>query len=233
VHTANGFVEADAVVSNADITHLYKDLLPNAPHPEKALAQPLSTSAVVFYWGIKAEFPELGLHNIFFSDDYKTEFADIFERHQWPAAPTVYVHISSKCKPDDAPVGGEAWFVLVNVPARVELDTPDAIAALRQKVLGILAKRLGRDIESLIEAEDYLSPSKIKQRTNGWQGALYGSNSNSLFSGFWRHPNFSDVLEGLFFTGGTVHPGGGIPLALKSGQIAAKLATEFLQKQGK
>lgn len=230
VETQAGTRTSDALISNADITHLYRNLMPEAPAPEKALSQPLSTSAVVFYWGIRAAFPELGLHNIFFSEDYQEEFNNLFDRSLWPDDPTIYVNISSKVKPDDAPPGCENWFVMVNVPARTDLDTPEALRALREKVLDILTWRLGQAIEPLIEVEETLTPRLLARRTSGWQGALYGSNSNSLFSGFWRHPNFSDALPGLFFSGGTVHPGGGIPLALKSGQIAAGLATEYLAR---
>ncbi len=230
IRTAAGIVSADAVVSNADVTHLYRDLMPAAPAPERALAQPLSTSAVVFYWGIRRSFGQLGLHNIFFSADYKAEFKALFQTQQWPEDPTIYLNISAKYKPDDAPAGSENWFVMVNVPAQTALDTPEALATLRQTVLRILSARLGTEIEPLIEAETVLTPTSIQNRTSGWQGALYGSNSNSLWSGFWRHPNFSKRYKGLFFTGGTVHPGGGIPLALKSGQIAARLAQAYLQK---
>jgi len=232
VQAAGRFWPADVVISNADVTHLYRHLLPQAPAPEKALGQPLSTSAVVFYWGIKKEFAELGLHNVFFSDDYKKEFAQIFTQKIWPTDPTIYLNITAKHKPDDAPAGAENWFVMANVPADLSLDTPENIARLRGVVLATLSKILSVEIAQLIETEAVLTPSILQQRTSGWQGALYGSNSNSLLSGFWRHPNFSDAVDGLFFTGGTVHPGGGIPLALKSGQIAAGLAKAYLQKIG-
>ena len=223
---------ADAVVSNADITHLYKDLMPSQPAPDKALSLPLSTSAIVFYWGMRGSFPELGLHNVFFSNDYAQEFNDLFSKEIWPDDPTIYVNISSKHKPDDAPPGCENWFVMVNVPARPELATPQAIAQLKAKVVETLSQRLGKPIDALIEQEAVLTPGLLQQRTSSHEGALYGANSNSLLSGFWRHPNFSDTYPGLFFTGGTVHPGGGIPLALKSGQIAAGLANLYL-KRGK
>jgi phytoene desaturase len=228
VEAMGNFWPANAIVSNADVTHLYRDLMPDLEAPDKVLAQPLSTSALVFYWGVQGVFPELGLHNIFFSSDYKKEFEELFETEQWPEEPSIYINITSKHKPDDAPIGCENWFVMVNLPPRLDLDTEESQMAMRKKVLTILTKRLGRDIEPLIQIENFLSPTRIKEQTSGWQGALYGSNSNSLFSGFWRHPNFSDKLKGMFFTGGTVHPGGGIPLALKSGQIAAGLAADYL-----
>jgi phytoene desaturase len=229
VYAKGRFWPADVVVSNSDITALYKKLLPDVTAPKKTLSQPLSTSAIVFYWGIKGQFAELGLHNVFFSSDYKKEFQELFQEKIWSTEPTIYLNISSKYKADDAPPGCENWFVMVNVPARTDIETPENLATLRHRVITILTKRLGRNVEELIACEEVLTPSLLQSRTSAHFGALYGSNSNNLFSGFWRHPNFSDQIEGMFFTGGTVHPGGGIPLALKSGQIAAQLATQYLK----
>ncbi|MGB1123089.1 MAG: phytoene desaturase, partial [Flavobacteriales bacterium] len=70
-----------------------------------------------FYWGVRTERPELHLHNILFSRDYRSEFATIQREGHPGDDPTVYIHISSKLKPDDAPQGGENWFVMVNVGA--------------------------------------------------------------------------------------------------------------------
>jgi phytoene desaturase len=229
VQSGDRFWPAEVVVSNADVTHLYRNLMPQTKAPERALAQPLSTSGLVFYWGIKKDFKELGLHNVFFSADYKQEFDQLFVQKVWPTDPTIYINITSKHKLDDAPAGYENWFVMVNVPADTTLDTQEAIASMKRRVLASLSAKLGQNIAALIETEAVLTPTMLQARTSGWQGALYGSNSNSLLSGFWRHPNFSDQIKGLFFTGGTVHPGGGIPLALKSGQIAASLVSDFLK----
>ena len=82
------------------------------------------------------------------------------------------------------------------------------------------------DLNELIETEDVLDPIKIEVKTSSHQGSLYGSASNSKFSAFLRHPNFSKQLKGLYFCGGSVHPGGGIPLCLKSGQIVADLIVD-------
>ena len=75
-----------------------------------------SSSALIFYWGIKKEFKNLELHNIFFSEDYRKEFTSIFKNHTIDEDPTVYVQISSKYKKNDAPSNCENWFVMVNAP---------------------------------------------------------------------------------------------------------------------
>ena len=53
-------------------------------------------------------------------------------------------------------------------------------------------------------------------------GSLYGTSSNSTFAAFLRHANFSRQFKNLYFCGGSVHPGGGIPLCFKSAEIVAK-----------
>lgn len=216
----------DAVVSNMDVYHTYKKLLPGEKHPERTLQQERSSSALIFYWGIKAEFPELQLHNIFFSKDYPAEFSAI-SAGQVCDDPTVYVNITSKYSPNDAPPGHEAWFVMVNVPANQGQDWDEMVGRTRANVLQKLSKALGIDLKSLIATESTLDPRSIEAKTASYQGALYGTSSNSPMAAFLRHPNFSNRLENLFFVGGSVHPGGGIPLCL----LSAKIADELINKQ--
>ena len=85
----------------------------------------LSTSAIVFYWGVKSEFNQLKLHNILFSEDYKKEFSEIFNDENIPKDPTIYINISSKIDSNHAPKGSENWFVMINVPAQKNLISDD------------------------------------------------------------------------------------------------------------
>lgn len=116
ISTAKGSYPFDIVVSNMDVVPTYRKLLKGIKAPEKTLAQERSSSALIFYWGIKRIFNDLDLHNIFFSDEYKEEFKCIFEKKTLSEDPTVYVNISSKHTPTDAPEGGENWFVMINAP---------------------------------------------------------------------------------------------------------------------
>ena len=216
------FIPADVVVCNSDVKPAYKYLLKNVKAKKKTLKQEPSSSAMIFYWGIKKQFDRLDLHNIFFSSDYKNEFEHIFKKHSVCDDPTVYIHVSSKYVTTDAPEHGENWFVMVNVPSNSGQDWEILRNEIRNKILSKLSRMLGEDIENLIEEEDFLDPIRIEQRTSSFAGALYGASSNDRMAAFFRHPNFSKV-DGLYFVGGSVHPGGGIPLCLLSAKIATNL----------
>lgn len=226
VQTDAGQYFADWIVSNMDVYSTYKKLLPGQKHPERTLQQERSSSAVIFYWGIRRAFPELDLHNIFFSDHYREEFASIFDQKTLHKDPTVYINITSKEEPGDAPPGCENWFVMINAPGDFGQDWDQLVAQARENIVRKLHRILGVDIGPLIEAEDVLTPPLIEKRTSSHRGALYGAASNTQFAAFLRHPNFSSNLKGLLCCGGSVHPGGGIPLCLLSAKITASLTTK-------
>lgn len=225
--STNGEVQTfDLVVSNADVMPTYRHLLQKQKAPEKILKQPRSSSALIFYWGIRAKFKELDLHNIFFSDNYEREFDCIFNENTIFNDPTVYINITSKEEPNDAPKGCENWFTMINVPSNKGQDWDLLIEEARSHILKKLSRILKKDISSLIEFENILDPRAIESKTQSYQGALYGAASNNKFAAFLRHPNFTNTIENLYFCGGSVHPGGGIPLCLLSGKIVSDLITK-------
>jgi len=214
------YFKADIVFSNMDIYFTYHKLLPNVKIPEKSLSQERSSSAIIFYWGVKKEFPELDLHNIFFTKNYKAEFDSIFDKKNMYEDPTVYINISSKITKNDAPVNAENWFVMVNAPANIGQNWDELIRETKKNILLKINKQLNTNIETWIEKEEILDPRTIESKTSSYQGSLYGTASNSKFAAFLRHPNFKRKIKGLYFVGGSVHPGGGIPLCLLSAKIA-------------
>lgn len=215
----------DIVASDIDIHALYKHLLPNSFTPKKLLQQEKSSSAYVFYWGINKEFTALGLHNILFSADYKKEFDYLFSKQFPTEDPTVYINITSKYCKDDAPEGCENWFVMVNVPHN-KSESINYAAAIRKNVVDKINMMLKTDIEKYIISESALSPIDIENQTSSVGGSLYGNSSNNKFAAFLRHANFSSSIKNLFLVGGSVHPGGGIPLCLFSAKIASQLIGE-------
>ena len=215
----------DQVISNMDIYSTYKKLLPDVAHPERTLNQERSTSAVIFYWGVKKTSPELDVHNILFSDDYKMEF-ETMQAGGLYKDPTVYINISKKYVPSDAPEGCENWFVMINAPHQNGQDWDALIKNARKQIVDKINRILGVDIESLIEVESLLDPRTIESRTSSHLGALYGSSSNNKMAAFMRHANFSNKIKNLYFCGGSVHPGGGIPLCLLSAKIVDEIMHE-------
>ncbi len=221
---ANGmFCPASIVVSNVDAYYTYRDLLADEAAAGKILRNERSSSALIFYWGMKKSFPELHLHNIFFSKNYREEFDHLFRTKKFYEDPTIYINITSKMESGQAPAGGENWFVMVNAPAMAEADWNQEINMLRSNVIAKLSRMLGKDISSAIQVEEVITPAGIQLRTDSYLGSLYGTSSNSKWAAFLRHPNRKKSLKGLYFTGGSVHPGGGIPLCLKSAAIVSKM----------
>ena len=230
--TANGVVtesgekfSCDAVVSNMDVYFTYKKLLPELPFPEKTLNQERSTSALIFYWGIRKTFAALDLHNIFFSDNYQKEFEQLSQGTLYDD-PTVYINITSGLTPTDAPENCENWFVMVNAPYNTTQNWEELIQRTRKNIISKLSRLLKTDISVLIDAEEVLSPVGIEAKTQSYTGSLYGTSSNSLMSAFLRHANFSSKIQNLYFCGGSVHPGGGIPLCLLSAKITSEIINE-------
>ena len=129
-----------------------------------------------------------------------------------------------------SPPGKENWFVMVNAPADVGQDWAEIKQVLRKNLVGKLSRMLGEDVEALIETEHILDPVMIQEQTSSYMGSIYGTSSNSKLAAFFRHPNFTDTIKGLYFCGGSVHPGGGIPLCLKSAKIVSELVTADHEK---
>lgn len=223
IKTNSGSFSSDYVISNMDVFHTYKKLLPNETPPINRLKQERSSSAVIFYWGIKQSFPDLDLHNIFFSKNYKKEFQAIFKDRTVSEDPTIYINITSKEVVGDAPKGCENWFIMINTPADHGQDWTQIVNRLRSHIITNISKRLNVDLKNLIVCEQVLTPPDIESKTQSYMGALYGASSNDTMAAFLRHPNFSNRIKNLYFCGGSVHPGGGIPLCLLSAKIVDEL----------
>lgn len=206
----------DGVVINGDY-YTSQKLLPKKYQVTSPKQSDLSSSGLVFYWGVNGVHESLDVHNIFFSEDYEKEFEHLHSG-ELSEDLTVYVHISSKVVSNDAPGGKENWFVMVNVPAK---ELPDhAIVSIKNQVIQKLNHQLNIKLETKIETEEVFTPQLIQQDTSGFRGALYGMHSNSLKHMMSRPKNRSKI-DGVYYAGGTVFPGGGIPLCMSSGKLAA------------
>ena len=176
--------------------------------------------------GVRGDYPRLAHHNVFFGANYKGEFDAIFERGIPAPDPTIYVACTSKSDPTQTPPGYVNLFVLVNAPA-----LPMGGAGKWDMWSGpysdvILAKLEAVGLEGLrgrIVFEKVITPEDFKEKYNAWRGSIYGLASNSPTTAFLRPPNRAPGIEGLYFVGGSVHPGGGIPLVLLSARLVSKL----------
>lgn len=231
VQLADGAViEALAVVANVDVTTVYQRLLPSEVatngRANRLARLPTSCSGYILLLGVEKTHPRLAHHNIFFSPDYRREFDDLFERGLPPREPTVYVAMTAKSDPGHAPPGCENWFVLVNAPpVGPHFDWITQEEAYREAVFTTLTQ-FGFDIRPHLRYAKAITPLDLAGKTGAWQGALYGISSNSALSAFRRPHNRDPHVRGLYFTGGTTHPGGGVPMVALSAKVVAGLIAQ-------
>lgn len=226
-------IATDIVVANADAEHLYRDLLDDAGALRRVQRAARSSSGFVICAGVRSATPDLAHHNIWFSGDYRREFAQI-AAGEFPEDPTVYACVSSVTDPSQAPAGAENWFLLVNTPAEREGPAPwppadpqaDRTggldrAAATERVLGTLARH-GVDLRDRIEVLHTLTPGDLARRYRAPGGAIYGTSSDGRRAAFLR-PSNTTRIPNLFLVGGSSHPGGGLPLVTMSARIVADL----------
>jgi phytoene desaturase len=218
--SAGQFYPAKQVISNLDVITTRRKLLgeTRANHAVEA-----SGSGFILLLGVARQHPELTHHNIFFSKDYEREFQHIFKQGKPPEDPTIYVAITSKTDTEHAPPGCENWFVLVNAPpVGPNFDWNSQAAAYRELLLDRLST-LGYKLRPYLRYEETITPLDLQTETGGWRGSLYGASSNNRWAAFQRPHNRAKDVKGLYFVGGSSHPGGGVPMVTLSGKVAAEM----------
>jgi phytoene desaturase len=217
---------AEVVVMNGDASDAPK-LLGEVNDHGLPLAQ-RSLSGLVFLLGLKRMLPELQHHTIYFSADYQREFAQLFDERCFPDDPTVYVNAPSRSDRSLVPGQGETLFVMANAPAN-DADTWDEeqISVARRRVFERLCRSGFPEIESDIIVSDVWTPRRIAQRYLMPGGAIYGTHSHGWRRAFLRPPNKAAGYAGLYYVGGSTHPGGGTPTVLLSAQITCELIQRY------
>jgi phytoene desaturase len=217
-------LDAAAVVVNADPRYAYETLLPEASRAAGRLGRlETSCSGFVLLLGVDHIYSSLAHHNIFFSADYRGEFAAIFDKRTPATDPTVYVCATSISDPRHAPPGHMNLFLLVNAPAL------DGRIRWGQEALGyrdLVVRKLQRmgleNLEQRIVYERIITPEDLEAQYNAPGGAIYGLASNNPWTAFARPPLRARKPRRLYFVGGGTHPGGGIPLVLLSGRAVTQ-----------
>ncbi|WP_232835802.1 phytoene desaturase family protein [Actinocorallia populi] len=219
-------VDADVVVANTDAAVLYARLLPDRKRLRRVDALAPSSSAFLLLAGVEGRTEGLAHHTVVFSADQRAEFTDIFRRGRPPADPTVYIGCSAVDDASQAPAGTENWTMLVNVPAHDPARWPVRPESYRDLVLERLAAR-GHDLAGRLRFVELFTPADLRERYGGWTGAIYGSAYDGPMAPL-RRPGNRGPRRGLYLVGGSVHPGGGLPLVAMGGRIVASLVgTDF------
>ncbi|NRF91951.1 phytoene desaturase [Paenibacillus frigoriresistens] len=232
------FVDADLIVSNLEVIPAHHSILqqhPKAAERAKDLSKYVPTvSGLVLLLGVDNVYEGLLHHNFFFSQDPDREFSDIFVEGKATSDPTVYVGVSSKSDPSQAPLGKENLFVLTHVPP---LKPGESFASQKEAYRDIVLSKLERmgltDLRQHIEFEYTFIPDDIQHLYGSNGGSIYGVVTDRKLNGGFKIPSKSDLLDNLYFVGGSTHPGGGVPMVTLSGQLTADLIKEQLDRAEK
>ncbi|WP_416293691.1 phytoene desaturase family protein [Paenibacillus illinoisensis] len=232
VDTDQGFHEADQVVANGDVLSVNRLLL--APEHRKQMSdgrirkyEP-SISGYVTLAGVRKQYDSLLHHTVFFPDRYEPEFEHIFRERRMPLDPTIYICYSGYSEAGMAPAGASNLFILVNAPYLSDAwNWEEQTERYGEFVLDKLAQR---GITGLRQSDVLIryTPQDIERDTLAHQGSIYGISSNSMRQTFSRPGNKSRDVQGLWYVGGTTHPGGGTPIVTLSGQLVGEQLASVL-----
>lgn len=214
-------VEADVFVSNMEVIPAYEKLLGEDQSYLDKLEETFepAASGFVLHLGVKQHYPQLAHHNFFFSENPKKNYDQVYRHHELPEDPTIYLVNVNKTDPEQAPPGHENIKILPHIPHLT--DEPFSIeeyAAFKETVLEKLERMGLEGLRESIVTENLWTPQDLQAAYGSHRGAIYGTVSDRKKNHGFKHPKHSDRYDNLYFVGGTVNPGGGMPMVTLSGQ---------------
>lgn len=223
-------LEADEVVSNADVAFTYKNLI-NPKHRKKYTDRKIektkySMSLFVIYFGTKKRYNDTNLahHNIILGERYKGLLSDIFHDKKLADDFSLYLHMPTKTDSSMAPKGHEAFYVLSPVPhLDSKTDWNEMAPIYRDKIMNFLEENYLPDLQENLVAEHYIDPLHFQNELNSYKGSAFSVEPILTQSAWFRPHNKSEDVESLYFVGAGTHPGAGLPGVLSSSIIAQDL----------
>jgi phytoene desaturase len=226
-------VHADLVIANADLPYVYDKLLRDKQKTRALKKKKYSCSAIVFHWGIDKVYTELEHHSVFLNDPYQEGLNKIFKEKSLSENPSFYIHAPVRSDQSAAPENHDTLSVIVPV-AHLDPKNNQDWGKLKQRAREGVIQRLEEaglaDIEEHIKFEVCYLPKTWESTCNVTRGSVFGSLSHSILQmGYFRPHNQHRKYRNLYFTGGSTHPGNGVPLVL----FGAKLTSERILKDAK
>lgn len=225
VHSNGRFFQADAVLANADLPYVYRDLLPQDGQARKLERKRYSCSVISFFWGVDQPYEMLPPHTLFLADDYRENFESIIRDLDLPANPSLYIHSPARLDPCMAPKGQDTLIAIVPVGHMSPNGDKDwgAIRDLAREHVFRRLRTLGvTDLEGHIKFEMNFTPPSWRVRYNLVNGSTHGLCHNLSQLGYFRPDNRHPHYHNLYFTGASTRPGTGLPTAMVSGRLSAK-----------
>ncbi len=235
VETQSGWKQRfDAVASNGDIMHSYKDLLSNSqrgPKMAKSLKKKsFSPSLFVVHFGLEGAWPGIAHHMILFANRYKGLLEDIFDNGVLPEDFAIYLHHPTVTDPSMAPPGKSTFYALVPVAhmGKMPVDWDEVGPKLEKMILDEIGRRLIPDIHDRIVTKFSYAPKDFQQDLSAHMGSAFSLEPLLWQSAYLRGHNRDDEIENFYLVGAGTHPGAGIPGVVGSAKATAGLVLEDL-----
>lgn len=219
------FHPADIIVSNMEVIPAYEKLLAEDDAFLKTLEKyEPSCSGLVLELGLDRQYPQLAHHNFLYSDHQKKHFHTVFRKRELPPDPTIYLVAASRTDPTVAPPGCDCLKILPHIP---HIDdkrplTRDDYLAFKERVVDKLERMGLENLRQHTVFEHCWTPLDIREQYNSNKGSIYGVVSDRFKNLAFKAPKQSVRYPNLFFVGGSVNPGGGMPMVVLCGQNVAK-----------
>ncbi|MBC8233386.1 phytoene desaturase [bacterium] len=229
VRTKEELYEADAVVSNADLAHTYKDLIKPEQRRKwsnKKISQmAYSMSALLLYIGVRKQYSKLRHHTLILSERYKNLITDIFDKKILPDDFSMYLHVPTRTDPSMAPEGCESMYVLIPVANLAgKIDWKQMAQPYADKVLHFLENDFGlQALRQHIEVLEIFTPEDFKRKQNAYLGSAWGVEPKLTQTAYFRPHNRSEDIARLYFVGASTHPGGGLPGVLLTAEVTEQV----------
>jgi diapolycopene oxygenase len=220
---------ADFVVSNMEVIPAAEKLLQQSPRGLKKLTRfEPSCSGIVLHLGLDRVYDQLAHHNFFYSRNQGSHFDRVFRQKQLPDDPTIYLVAPTRTDPTQAPPGCDNIKILPHIPYINEQHpyTREDYVALKELCLDKLERMGLTDLRKHILVEDFWTPFDIERRYGSNRGSIYGVVCDRRKNFAFKAPKRSKQFRNLFFVGGSVNPGGGMPMVSLSGQHVARMILE-------
>lgn len=222
----------DAVASNADVMHSYRDLLSHKHRSDKVTAslnkKKYSPSLFVVHFGLKGTWPGIPHHMILFGPRYKGLLEDIYDNGVLPSDFSLYLHHPTVTDPEMAPEGHSTFYVLAPVPhqGKLPIDWEEMGPIYEKRILDEIGHRLIPDIHDRIVTSFHYTPQDFGSDLNAHLGSAFSLEPLLTQSAWFRVHNRDDVIDNLYFVGAGTHPGAGIPGVVGSAKATAELMLE-------
>ncbi|MDX2036496.1 MAG: phytoene desaturase family protein [Isosphaeraceae bacterium] len=234
-------IETRWVVSNSDYVNTHR-MLEGGPPLSSGVeairagrAEP-SSSFLTIQIGCDRDWDSWAHHLLVLTPGSSKVYDELFLEGRYPSDPPIYVNVTSKTDPDDAPPGRSNPFIVIGAPPLPvdEIEDRGFVEAHAGRLIDRLETAGLSGLRASIVHQTTSGPATFRDRFKAFRGSIYGlGNSHNILGGSFRPLNHLDEVPGLYMVGGGVQPGAGMPMVVQSGKITAERMRRDLGRVGR